>query len=239
MCSLRRVAPSIDLVLLSHGDLAHIGLYPYAHARWRLHAPVYASLPVQNLGRITLTEESESIRATQQVDDDDEPEPATTTTGDETDGVKPEAEELKRRPLVATPAEIITAFDSITALRYSQPAHLAGKCQGLTITAYSAGHTLGGTIWKIRSASSGTILYAVNLNHMKERHLDGTALLKGGGGAGGGGGGSTVFEPLARPDFLITDADRTLMTVPRRKDRDALLLGVFDCPNSTTWLLKT
>ena len=225
-----RVAPSIDLVLLSHGDLAHIGLYPYAHARWRLHAPVYASLPVQNLGRITLTEESESIRATQEVDDDDEPEPPT-TTGDEATDIQPESE-AKRRPLVATPAEIITAFDSITALRYSQPAHLAGKCQGLTITAYSAGHTLGGTIWKIRSASSGTILYAVNLNHMKERHLDGTALLKGssGGGGGGGGGGSTVFEPLARPDFLITDAERTLMTVPRRKDRDALLLGAFDHP---------
>lgn len=100
-----------------------------------------------------------------------------------------------------------------------------GKCQGLTITAYGAGHTLGGTIWKIRSASSGTILYAVNLNHMKERHLDGTALIKSGGNAGGGG--SVVFEPLARPDLLITDAERTLMIVPRRKDRDAVLLGMF------------
>jgi cleavage and polyadenylation specificity factor subunit 2 len=95
----------------------------------------------------------------------------------------------------------------------------SGKCQGLTITPYAAGHTLGGTLWKIRSPSSGTIVYAVDLNHMKERHLDGTVLIK------GGGGGSAVFEPLARPDLFITDANRALITVPRRKDRDAALLG--------------
>ena len=96
---------------------------------------------------------------------------------------------------------------------------MTGKCQGLTITPFAAGHTLGGTLWKIRSPSSGTIIYAVDLNHMKERHLDGTVLIK------GGASGSSVFEPLARPDLLITDAERTLVTMPRRKDRDATLLG--------------
>lgn len=55
---------------------------------------------------------------------------------------------------------------------------------------------------------------------MKERHLEGTALVKRGGGSG-----SAIFEPLARPDLFITDAERTLMVVPRRKDRDAILLG--------------
>ena len=59
---------------------------------------------------------------------------------------------------------------------------------------------------------------------MKERHLDGTVLIK------GGGGGSAVFEPLARPDLFITDADRALITVPRRKDRDAALLGKRHLP---------
>jgi cleavage and polyadenylation specificity factor subunit 2 len=60
----------------------------------------------------------------------------------------------------------------------------------------------------------------VNLNHTKERHLDGTVLLKG--GAGGG-----VLESLSRPDVLITDAERTLVVSARRKDRDAALLGLF------------
>jgi cleavage and polyadenylation specificity factor subunit 2 len=64
------------------------------------------------------------------------------------------------------------------------------------------------------------VVYAVNLNHTKERHLDGTVLLKG--GAGGG-----VLESLSRPDLLITDAERTLMVSARRKDRDAALLGKY------------
>lgn len=93
-----------------------------------------------------------------------------------------------------------------------------GKCQGLTITPFNAGHTLGGTIWKIRSPSSGTILYAVGLNHMREHHLDGTVLYQASGG---------VFEPLVRPDLLITDANRADVITPRRKDRDAALIDAI------------
>ena len=74
-------------------------------------------------------------------------------------------------------------------------------------------------MWKIRSPSSGTILYAVNINHMRERHLDGTVLMR---QAAGG-----VFEPLARPDLLITDAERASVTTSRRKDRDAALIGAL------------
>jgi cleavage and polyadenylation specificity factor subunit 2 len=76
-------------------------------------------------------------------------------------------------------------------------------------------------MWKIRSPSSGTILYAVNINHMRERHLDGTVLMR---QAAGG-----VFEPLARPDLLITDAERASVTTSRRKDRDAALIGTLPC----------
>lgn len=95
-----------------------------------------------------------------------------------------------------------------------------GKCQGLTITPFNAGHSLGGAIWKIRSPSAGTVLYAVDMNHMRERHLDGTVLMRQ--SAGG------VFEPLARPDLLITDADRASVITSRRKDRDAALIGTHE-----------
>lgn len=57
------------------------------------------------------------------------------------------------------------------------------------------------------------------MNHMKERHLDGTVLMR---QAAGG-----VFEPLARPDLLITDAERASVTTSRRKDRDAALMGMY------------
>lgn len=92
-----------------------------------------------------------------------------------------------------------------------------GKCQGLTITPFNAGHTIGGTIWKIRSPSSGTILYAVNVNHMRERHLDGAVLISKSSGG--------VFEPLARPDLLITDAERTSVVNSKQRDRDVALIG--------------
>lgn len=72
-------------------------------------------------------------------------------------------------------------------------------------------------MWKIRSPSAGTITYAVNLNHLKERHLDGSVLTLSSGGG--------VFEPLARPDILITDAERALIVGSRRKERDGALLG--------------
>lgn len=93
---------------------------------------------------------------------------------------------------------------------------IKGKCQGLTIIPYNSGHTLGGTIWKIRSPSSGTIIYAVDLNHTRERHLDGTIILRSVSGSG-------VF---VRPDLLITDAERALVISSRRKDRDSFFLGM-------------
>lgn len=43
-----------------------------------------------------------------------------------------------------------------------------GKCQGITITAYAAAHTIGGTIWKIKQ-DTDEIVYAVDFNHRKER----------------------------------------------------------------------
>ncbi|KAG8961095.1 hypothetical protein FRC03_005791 [Tulasnella sp. 419] len=208
---LQEVAPSVDLVLFSHGDLAHVGLYPWAHARWKLQAPAYSALPVQSMGRMAVVEDVEAIKAEEDLSPPD--------TEMEVDGQQPPTH--KRVP---TMQEIHIAFDSINTLRYSEPTHLGGKCQGITITPFSAGHTLGGTIWKIRSPTSGTIVYAVDMNHMKERHLDGTVILRSMSAASGSG----VFEPLARPDVFITDAERTLVVTPRRKDRDSVFLDIIN-----------
>ncbi|KAF5358936.1 hypothetical protein D9758_004760 [Tetrapyrgos nigripes] len=220
--SLRECAPTVDLVLLSHGDLAHCGLYAFAHSRWGLKAPTYTTLPVQAMGRIATTEDVEGLRDEQDMGEEveqTEEEEQSSTARDESEADKPLLPIPKSGKYVATTREVQDAFDSLHTLRYSQPAHLQGKCQGLTITPFNAGHTIGGTIWKIRSPSSGTIIYAVNLNHMRERHLDGTILLRQ--SAGG------VFEPLARPDLLITDAERASVVSSRRKDRDAALIDTI------------
>jgi cleavage and polyadenylation specificity factor subunit 2 len=122
------------------------------------------------------------------------------------DGKRPVVTPLKG-PFVCTIDEINEAFNSVKSVRYSQPIVLSGmpfpyphsplpslpipltyplfsltRCTSgvlshLLLTPYSSGHTLGGTVFKIRSPTSGTILYAVGMNHTQERHLDGTVIL--------------------------------------------------------------
>jgi cleavage and polyadenylation specificity factor subunit 2 len=200
------------------------------------------------MARIAATEEAEGIRDEDDVGNSEEQETPETGDGESLQGSPDPSQEShleegsyprtrsSKGKYVATPQEVHDSFDGVSTLRYSQPAHLSGKseespppadlikscfigrCQGLTITPFNSGHTLGGTIWKIRSPSVGTIVYAVNLNHMRERHLDGTVLISGAGGA--------VSESLARPDLLITDAERANVIGSRRKDRDAALIGM-------------
>ena len=130
-----RHAPNIDLVLLSHGDLAHSGLYAYAYSRWGLKAPAYTTLPVQAMGRIAATEDVEGVRDEEEVEDDI---PLET---DETEDDKPDGEEemktdeipvevtvprKKVQKYIASLQEVHDAFDSLNVLRYSQPCHLQG-----------------------------------------------------------------------------------------------------------------
>lgn len=67
------------------------------------------------------------------------------------------------------------AFGKITLLRYSQPYTLSGSCAGIIITAFGAGHTIGGivelivgTIWKVKKDNED-IIYALDFNHRKEK----------------------------------------------------------------------
>ncbi|KAI8918292.1 beta-lactamase-like protein [Powellomyces hirtus] len=101
------------------------------------------------------------------------------------------------------------AFDKMVTLRYSQPFSLSGKCKGITITAYAAGHTVGGTIWKVKK-DTDEVVYAVDYNHKKDRHLNGTVLM--------------TTEALGRPSVLITDAYNAKNEQPLRKTRDAALV---------------
>jgi cleavage and polyadenylation specificity factor subunit 2 len=66
---------------------------------------------------------------------------------------------------------------------------------------------LGGTVWKIVKDGEEDIIYAVDYNHKKERHLNGCEL-----------------EKIQRPSLLITDAYNTLYAQPRRRSRDEKLM---------------
>ncbi|KAG0291115.1 cleavage and polyadenylation specificity factor subunit 2 [Linnemannia gamsii] len=118
--------------------------------------------------------------------------------------------------------DIDQAFESITCLRYQQPTELVGKCKGITITASSAGHTVGGTIWKI-SKDTESILYAVDYNHRKDKHLDGTILLQTDGSAP---------QEFQRPSLMITDAFNAQQIQPSRLSRDKALLATLNSNGS-------
>ena len=119
---------------MSHGDLAHAGLYAYAFAHWGLTAPAYTTLPVQAMARIAATEDVEGVRDEENLDD----EPSFLADADaevtSDSGARSESPEQRKvngsgprtRKYVATVHEVHEAFDSVNVLRYSQPCHLQG-----------------------------------------------------------------------------------------------------------------
>ncbi|KAJ9119685.1 hypothetical protein QFC22_003395 [Naganishia vaughanmartiniae] len=195
---IRSLAPEISLVLLSHSPSTYLSLFPYARAHWGLKCPVYATQPTVEMGRVVCLEEAQDWRAEVAVSVD---------AGKPVTGVRLQVENVMegivnaenkeepqegddkeegkhalvppplKGPFVCTVEEINEAFNSVKSVRYSQPIVLSGILSHLLLTPYSSGHTLGGTVFKIRSPTSGTILYAVGMNHTQERHLDGTVIL--------------------------------------------------------------
>jgi len=103
--------------------------------------------------------------------------------------------------------EVDASFEKITQLKYNQTVQLKGKGQGLAITPIPAGHMLGGTIWRIVKDGEEDIVYAVDYNHKKERHLNGCDI-----------------ERLSRPSLLITDAFNSGYSQQRRRLRDEQLM---------------
>jgi Cft2 family RNA processing exonuclease len=134
-----RIAPSVDLVLLSHGDLAHSGLYPCAYSRWGLKAPAYSTLPVQAMARIAATEETDGIRDEEDVSSAGEQaalsdegdahmrDPSSSTQDNQMEEDSVPQLHVPKLKYVATPQEVHDSFDAVNTLRYSQPAHLSGK----------------------------------------------------------------------------------------------------------------
>lgn len=106
--------------------------------------------------------------------------------------------------------DVDAAFDKIVQLKYNQSISMKGKGYGVTLTPLPAGHMIGGTIWKIVKVGEEDIIYAVDFNHKKERHLNGCEL-----------------ERLQRPSLLITDAFNATYQQARRRTRDEKLMSKF------------
>lgn len=158
--------------------------------------PVYATRPVIDLGR-TLTQDLYSSAAAA----------ATTipqSSLSESAYAYAQTVSAANNLLLQSPnpEEIARYFSLVQALKYSQPLEplpspFSPPLNGLTITAYNSGHTLGGTIWHIQHGLE-SIVYAVDWNQARENVFAGAAWL---GGAGGGG--AEVIEQLRKPTALI------------------------------------
>ncbi|KAK6519143.1 hypothetical protein TWF281_003832 [Arthrobotrys megalospora] len=180
LVEIEKHAPSISLILLTHPTLSHIGSYAHccAHIPSFSRIPVYCTYPVANLGRSLLQDAYLST-------------PLITST-------YPPATDLSPLVLRTPPSsdDIDRYFDVFNSLKYSQPYTFPSPpLAGLTITAYRAGHSLGGTIWRIQhSHSSENILYAISWNHLRDAHLSSASFLPGPTG---------VSEEFLNPTALI------------------------------------
>jgi len=174
---LRRVAKTIDAILISHPDMKHLGAIPYAYAKLGLTCPVYATLPVFDMGKIFVVDAYLNRARREDFD-------------------------------LYTMADITAAFDEKrwVTLKYSQRHQFVGKGSGITITPYQAGHMIGGSIWYI-TKDTDEIMYAVNYNNIKDRHLKETAMLN-----------------FKMPSLLITDAYNASTVQEKRKQRDQALM---------------
>lgn len=103
--------------------------------------------------------------------------------------------------------DIDVAFEKITQIKYNQSFALKGKGHGLVIHALPSGHIIGGTIWKIVKDNEEDIVYAVDYNHKRERHLN-----------------ACYLENIVRPSLLITDCFNAAYRQERRKERDEQLM---------------
>lgn len=103
--------------------------------------------------------------------------------------------------------DVDAAFDRIVQLKYNQSIDMKGKGLGLRITPLPAGHSLGGTVWRIAAPGEEDIVYAPDFNHKKERHLNGCEI-----------------ERLMRPSLMLLGAMNADYVQQRRRLRDEKLM---------------
>ncbi|RSL95015.1 hypothetical protein CEP52_012282 [Fusarium oligoseptatum] len=218
---------TLSLILVTHATASHLAAY--AHCCKNIpqftRIPVYATRPVIDLGRTLIQDLYNSSPAA-----------ATTiqqSSLSETAFSFAQTATTAQNLLLQSPTneDIARYFSLIQPLKYSQPhqplpSPFSPPLNGLTITAYNSGHTLGGTIWHIQHGLE-SIVYAVDWNQARENVFAGAAWL---GGAGGGG--AEVIEQLRKPTALICSsrgADRTAQTGGRVKRDEQLIDTIKAC----------
>jgi cleavage and polyadenylation specificity factor subunit 2 len=187
---------SLSFILLTHATTAHLAAYAHCckHFAGFTQVPVYATPPVKSLGRALLQDIY-----------------ASTPLAASSIPLGKAVEDVPSHFLLQPPSqtEIITFFSSIRTLEYSQPhqpevSPSSPPPNSLTITAYSAGTSLGGTLWHIQH-SVESIVYAVDWNQATDSIFRPAVWL--------GAGGEAVIKNLSRPSALVCSSRGSQRTI--------------------------
>lgn len=215
-----RQVPTISIILLTHATLPHVGAYAHCckHIPLFSRIPVYATTPVISLSRTLLQDLYVSTPLAASFL------PASSVANSSYGLASPI---LGRTNILLPPPtseEIGIYFAPAYALNYSQPhqplpSPFSPPLDGLTITAYGAGHSLGGTIWQIQYGSE-SIVYAVDWHQARENVFPGAAWLSGSTGA-------EIAEPLRHPTALVCSSKgaEAVAAPGGRQQRDEQLLS--------------
>lgn len=241
MAYFSRHVPTLSFVLLTHATPAHLGAFAYCCKTFPLFTqiPVYATSPVISFGRTLLQDlyASSPLAATflpkASIAEPGASAPAASAASSAADGeANPEPGNAGRILLQPPSAEDIARYFSlIHPLKYSQPhqplsSPFSPPLNGLTLTAYNAGHTVGGTIWHIQHGME-SIVYAVDWNQARESVVAGAAWFGGSGASG-----TEVIEQLRKPTALICSSkggDKFALPGGRKKRDDMLLDMIRSC----------
>lgn len=215
--NLNRNIPTLSLILLTHATTAHLGAFAHCCRNFPQFKsiPIYATAPVISLGRALL----QDIYARN-------PLAASTITDSSLYG-STTTSSAPSSILLQAPStnEIAEYFNLINPLKFSQPhepepSPFSPPLNGLTVTAYSAGHSLGGTIWHIQHGLE-SIVYAVDWNQAKDSALQAAAWL--------GSGGTEIIESLRRPTALICSSrcSQRALLPGGRAERDQHMLQLI------------
>jgi cleavage and polyadenylation specificity factor subunit 2 len=218
LAEIEKHASTLSFILLTHATTSHAGAYVHCckHIPIFTQIPVYATSPVIAFGRTLLQDLYAST-----------PLAATFIPNSSSDDIttlsSSRANILRQAP---TAEEVTKYFSLITPLKYSQPhqpspSSFSAPLEGLTLTAYNSGHTLGGTIWHIQHGME-SIVYAVDWSQARENVIAGASWF---GGVGGG----EVIEQLRNPTALVCSsmgADRPALPGGRKARDDTLLAHI-------------
>ncbi|KAF4254215.1 hypothetical protein KXV70_000899 [Aspergillus fumigatus] len=238
LLELEKHIPTLSLILLTHATPAHLGAFVHCCRTFPLFTqiPVYATSPVIALGRTLLQDlyASSPLAATflpkASISEPGASTSAASAAASVTDGEGNTPASSAGRILLQPPTaeEIARYFSLIHPLKYSQPhqplsSPFSPPLNGLTLTAYNAGHTVGGTIWHIQHGME-SIVYAVDWNQARESVVAGAAWFGGSGASG-----AEVIEQLRKPTALVcsTRGGDKFALPGGRKKRDDLLLDMI------------